>query len=170
MKLIKTLSVCMVIMFIVGISFTAFSANCGFMGKGKQDDLEKKFMCKVIMLMSNEEEMDLTEDQVKNIKDLDFKTQKELIMTNAEIEVLGLEMNVLMKSDTLDTAAINNIIDKKYDLKKQKAKSLVAALAGIKSILTEEQKTKLREMYKECKKGPMKEGGMMACMPGNGKR
>ena len=58
-----------------------------------------------------------------------------------------------MQGDRIDIKATNKLIDRKYDLKKEKAKSLVSACAGLKSILTKEQTGKMKDLWKKCKKG-----------------
>ena len=57
-----------------------------------------------------------------------------------------------MWQNAIDTEAIDALIDKKYEIKKEKAKSMVGAYAELKGILTAEQKDKLKELYKKCKK------------------
>ena len=55
-----------------------------------------------------------------------------------------MDIKEAMWSDNLDLEAINTLIDKKYDLKKAKAKSSIADYAELKGILTEEQKAKMK--------------------------
>lgn len=58
-----------------------------------------------------------------------------------------------------------------YELKKQEAKILVAALAGLKSTLSKDQMTKLKELYEErcetCSQKIMMHHGMMKAHMGN---
>ena len=49
-----------------------------------------------------------------------------------------------MGEDTMDTAAINALIDKKYELKKEKTKNTIKALSDIQAMLTAEQKKTLK--------------------------
>lgn len=122
---------------------------------GCHGEFEGKFFHKAMMLIMSETELGLTADQVKEIKDLKIKTKKDLIKLDADIKTVGVDLEAEMWKDTTDVNAMNALIDKKYDLKKQKAKSIVAATAALDNILTAEQKTKLAELKKSCKgKGP----------------
>lgn len=56
-----------------------------------------------------------------------------------------------MMQEATDIAAINKLIDEKYELEKARAKSLVKAYAELKGILTEEQKKRLKDLHKKCK-------------------
>jgi len=121
-------------------------------GKGGMN-MEDKFSRKAKMILSNQDELGLSDDQVEKIKALKMKTKKGLIRTDAEIDIAALEIKAEMWADSADTESINKLIDKKYDLKKQKAKSLVAACAAIRNILTKEQQDKMKAIMKKCKMG-----------------
>lgn len=119
---------------------------------GQQMNFEEKFEKKLKIIFSNEDELGLTEAQMAKIKDLKIKTKKDLVKVNAEIDLVALDMKAEMWKDSADINVINKLIDKKYDLKKQKAKSLVAACMGIKDILTKEQQAAMKKLYKKCDK------------------
>ena len=122
-------------------------------GKAKGDkwDLEKKFSHKAGWILKSQEDLGLSDEQVKKIKALKYETQKDLIRKKAEIEIIAIDIKAKLHEDTIDTASINSLIDKKYDIKKEKAKSLVAACIALKATLTEEQKAKLKDLWKKCK-------------------
>ena len=107
---------------------------------------------KAHFLFKNKEELELTDKQVEEIKDLKISTKKDLIRKKAEIEILALDIKAQMYGDAIDTKAINELIDKKYELKKAKTKSLVEAYAALKKVLTKDQKKKIKELYKKCEK------------------
>ena len=123
-------------------------------------DLEKKFSHKAYLILANEEKLGLSDGQVSKVKELKMNTKKDLIRTDAEIDILALEVKAEMWKDPIDTNAVDKLIDKKYDLKKEKMKSLVTACAALKDILTKEQKDKMKELWKKCKKQKM-QGSMM---------
>ena len=131
-------------------------------GHGKKG-LEDKFSGKAHMILMNKEELGLSDKQVATIKDLKLKTKKDVIRKKAEIDVLALDIKAAMYGDAIDTEAVNELIDKKYELKKEKAKSLVAACATLKDTLTDDQKAKMKDLYKNCKK-QMTQGGMKGKM------
>lgn len=125
--------------------------------KGGHGDFEGKFYKKAMLIVKNQEELGLSDEEVKKIKDLKVATKKDLIRKKAEIEVLGLDIMAAMWEDTINLEAVNTLIDKKYELKKQKTKSIVAACVALKGILTEEQQEKLKSLIcgsgKKSKKG-----------------
>ena len=137
------------------LNVTAFEAWAYGEGKGKKcyKGLEKKFFYKAHMILKNRDELGLSDKQVKKIKDLKIETKKDLIRKNAEIDIVALDIKAAMHGDQIDTALVNKLIDKKYDLKKEKTKSLVGACAAVKGTLTREQKDKLKGLWKKCKKG-----------------
>ena len=69
-------------------------------------------------------------------------------MKEAEIEVIGVDIKAKLWEDPIDVQAINALVDKKYDLKKEKTKYLIATCAALKGILTDSQKDKVKELYK----------------------
>ena len=121
--------------------------------KGHKKDFGGKVFHKAHFLLKSKEELGLSDKQVKKIKDLKLEAKKDLITKKAEIEVLALDIKAKMHEEKIDTKAINKLIDKKYELKKAKSKSLVGAYAALKNVLTKEQKKKLKGLYKKCKKG-----------------
>ncbi|NQT32961.1 MAG: hypothetical protein HQ594_04740 [Candidatus Omnitrophica bacterium] len=121
-------------------------------GKGKKD-LEKKVLCKAHFMLMNKEEIGLSDEQVNTIKKLKSETKKETIRDQAEVDVLVVDIKMKLWNDPINTDEIDALIDKKYDIKKKKAKALVAAYAGLKKVLTEDQKEKAKELWKACKYG-----------------
>ena len=114
-------------------------------GRG-HGDLDDKFFHKASMVLKNKKELGLSDKQVSDLKSLTLDTKKSLVMKKAELEVLSLDIRSKLMDETIDTKAVNALIDKKYDLKKEKEKSLVTAFAALKNILTDEQKTALKEL------------------------
>ena len=106
-----------------------------------------------VCMYSDEEEgkvphYNISDEQVKKIKGLKVSTKKDLIRKKADIDIVALDIKSALWEDEVDLATVNALIDRKYDLKKEKAKSLVAAYAALKGILTEEQRDKLKTLYR----------------------
>ena len=120
--------------------------------KGDHGSLDKKLYMKAHFLLKNEKELGLTDAQVEQIKNLKYETKKDIIKRKAEIDVLAVDIKRALWADTIDTDAINALIDKKYELKKAKAKTLVSAYAKLKATLTDEQKEKMKTLWSECSK------------------
>lgn len=134
-----------------------------FEGKEDRGKDEDKFFKKFHLILENKDMLNLSEDQMQKIMDLKINAKKDVIRNNAEIEIVGLDIKVELKKDKIDLKAVNKLIDKKYDLKKNKAKALAQAYAKLKDILTPEQLAICKEIkedgFKKYHHGPM--GGMM---------
>ncbi len=120
-------------------------------GKSGKWDLESKFYMKAYMIIKNSDELGLSDKMVDKIRELKMSTKKSLVMKKAEIEVIGLDIKSMLHGDTVNIEEINKLIDKKYDLKKEKTKSIVAACVTLKSYLSEDQMDKLKKLCKRCK-------------------
>ena len=147
-----------IIVILVSVLFLAASSSISFAhqsswkkSKGRYGKLEEKIEAKAHMFLKNKEELGLSDEQVQQIKALKLQAKKESIKQNAEIEVIGLDIKSQMWEDVIDAQAISVLIDKKYEIKKGMAKSLINVYAELKTILTDRQKTKLKELYKKCK-------------------
>jgi hypothetical protein len=98
-------------------------------------------------LMMNGEKLQLTADQKDQIHALKMKIKKDMIMKEAQADVLQLDiMEMLMKEDP-QLNAVNTVIDKKYDIKKQKAKDLAESYIDLCNVLTKEQKTMAKDLW-----------------------
>ncbi|MFH1062278.1 MAG: hypothetical protein V1747_05240 [Candidatus Omnitrophota bacterium] len=118
-------------------------------GKSDKDKggLEAKFLGKIKSLSAHQEMLDLNDQQIKQIKDLHISTKKELIRSNAEIEIVSIDIKSnLFDTDKIDLKIMEKLIDEKYKIKKDQAKILVKAFAQIQNILTKEQKDTLKNL------------------------
>jgi len=121
--------------------------------KGKHKGFEMEIFHKAHFILKNQEELGLSEEQVERIKGLKIEVKKELIKRRAEIEILAVDIKAKMHEGEIDIKAVNKLIDKKYELKKEKAKYLIKTYVELKSILTEEQKQSLKAIWRICAKG-----------------
>lgn len=128
--------------------------------KGHCWGLEEKFSEKAHFFLKNQEKLELSDEQIEKIKDLKIKAQKDIIRKDAELKILALDLQNGLRKDAINTDAVNDLIDKEYDLRKEKTKSLVDAYAALKDILTAEQKEKIKGLWKKCKE-KMMPGSMM---------
>jgi Spy/CpxP family protein refolding chaperone len=131
------------IMFIASVAYAGGQSKC----KGKHKSFSGKIFSKMFLAIKNQEALGLSDEQFAKIKDLKIKTKKDLVQKKADIEIVAIDIKALMWEDTIDTKAANNLIDKKYELKKAKAKYLMGAYAAFKNILSAEQK---KEFQKIC--------------------
>ena len=120
-------------------------------GMDKNDGLDGKFLYKAHFILENAEGLALSEKQQEDIKKLKMDTKKNLIRQDAEIEVLKIDIQQKLYEPVIDTNAVNQLIDQKYELKKAKAKSAVEAISKLKQSLSDEQSQKVKEMFKSKK-------------------
>lgn len=122
----------------------------GYHCKSKGGGFKEKVSRKACFLLKNKEELGLSDKQVQEIKELKLNAKKDTIKKNAEIEVLALDIKAGLHKGTADSAALDKLIDAKYKLKAEKAKSVVGAYAALKGVLTKPQKEKMKELFKKC--------------------
>ncbi|MFC1479962.1 Spy/CpxP family protein refolding chaperone [Candidatus Omnitrophota bacterium] len=122
-------------------------------GKGCHKGLDGKIFYKAGFILKNEEELGLSDKQVEKVKALKFATKRELVKRNAEISLVKIDIKEKLYKDKVDVTGINSLIDKKYELKKEKAKYLVKQYADLKGILTDAQLNQMKALWrKQCKK------------------
>jgi Spy/CpxP family protein refolding chaperone len=147
------LSAVVMVFFMAPVSRAAMCSKCKMMGggmKSHQEGLEGKFYKKVMFLLKNHEELDLTDKQIDDIKALKYKVKKEVISKDTSIDMTKAELSEEMWKDEPSSDILNKLTDRKYELKKEKDKILSKGILDLKAILTKEQ-------AKECKKLYMKQ-------------
>ena len=146
-NLVACVSVLVVgIMVVLSNAYANYGHGDGF---GKGGGLEQVFFMKAHVILENREELGLPDDKAEAIKNLKIEIKKMLIKQNAEIEILGIDIMSKLHDYPVDVNAVNTLVDKKYELKKAKAKDLVEAIAKLKSSLTKDQYDKLRDLWKD---------------------
>jgi Spy/CpxP family protein refolding chaperone len=126
------------------LAYTATDCDCKKMKH--KDNIEKKVFKKLHVIMKNKDQLKLSKNQITEIKKLKVDAKKDLIRKKAEIDVISVDIKSKLWDETIDVSGINKLVDQKYDLKKEKTKSLIAAYAELKKILSEEQKGILKEL------------------------
>ncbi len=112
-------------------------------GSGQGCGFEKKLFSKLHLVLIHQEKLKLTEEQIGKIKQLKMSTKKDLIKREAEIDLVTVDIKTKICENNICQKSIGELIDKKYDLKKTKAKALVGVFAELKDILSDEQKKQL---------------------------
>ncbi len=111
-----------------------------------------KFYKKAKYALKYQDKIKLTDEQVDKIIDLKMSLKKEMINKKAQIEIILLDIKKELYSDDVNVDKVNNLIDKKYNLKAEKTKSALKAYSELKNVLKDEQMDKLKEIWKEKKK------------------
>lgn len=123
----------------------------GGMCDKSQCPFESCLMKSTCCALKKKEELGLSEEQATKIKDLGAKTKKEVIQLKADSEKIGVDLKTAISADDFDTVTINGLIDKNVEVRKQTMKTIVNSHAELLALLTPEQKTKLKEVVKNCK-------------------
>ena len=113
----------------------------------KKLDLDEMFSHKAHLIMENATELGLSDDQAQKINTLKMSVKKSMIKSDADVELLVLDIEAALEKDEVDVSSTNNLIDKKYSIKSQEAKILVGAYADLKKVLSKDQMKKLHEIW-----------------------
>jgi hypothetical protein len=133
---------CCLVMFAIPMAYAAEHQKCGKCGKG----LDSKILKKLHLAIEYQDELQASDSQIRKIRELKIRLKKDLIQRKAEIELIGVDIKSKLWANDIDRKEINQLIDRKYELKKAKAKSLVDALIELKDILKDDQEEKLKDI------------------------
>ncbi len=150
----KTNLVVWVLVVVFSVVFYTSTASAKESKKDKdcKYSLEKKVLRKCRLALVYQDDLGLSDEQIKKISDLKIKSKKDLIRKKSEIDLLSVDIKSELREDEIDTKTVGKLIDKKYEIKKEKAKSLVNAYANLKNILTAEQKIKFKNIVRKSRK------------------
>ena len=118
----------------------------------------EKFFHFAHLALENHEELGLSEDAVKKIRELKIGTKKSLIRNRAEAELLMVDIISKLHTEKPEISEINRLIDKKFDVKKAGMKKLIASFVALKKLLSKEQMKQMKaicksEGYRQPKEG-----------------
>ena len=110
-------------------------------------------------IMRFAEELNLTENQISQIKDISIDTRKKGIDIRASIEKARIDMRELWEKGVPSEKEIDNQIDKISALKVQQAKLMAAARIKEMKVLTEDQLNSLKKLKMKARpfQGPKKQ-------------
>lgn len=145
----------LVFLLAIYLPLMAYAQGC-LKGAQQKCGLEKKMSCTLHCIMANQDELGLTDEQGEKIQQLKTSSQKDLIKLEAEIDLITIDIKSKSREDKIDKEGIGELIDRKYDLKKEKAKALIGAYADLRNILSIEQTKKLSQL--KCPKGQCPKG------------
>ncbi len=99
-------------------------------------------------LLRHAEDLELTDQQVDQIKALSLDERKEMIRNRADLELAKLELHEMMMADNLDKAKIMKKSDEVSAIKAKMAKTRLEKRIDRMNILTAEQRAKANESMK----------------------
>ena len=100
-------------------------------------------------VVNNPKELDLTDVQLKALKQELLDQTKERIDLNAKMETAAVNQAALLEADQPDEAALMKTVEETGRIRTEIAKLEIRHLLKVRQILTPEQRTKLREKMKE---------------------
>jgi Spy/CpxP family protein refolding chaperone len=92
------------------------------------------------------DKLNLTDDQINNLKDIQYNFQKIVIGLRADMQSSRLELRHLMMQDKPDQNAIANLVDKIGETQKKLLKQRIDKRLAMKAILTPDQLKKFMQM------------------------
>lgn len=127
-------------------------------GRYHKKSVKEKFFKKAKMIYLYQDELNVTDEQLDQIKELKIALKKDLIRKGADLNIIKVDIRSLLHEDEVNISAVNKLIDQKYEIKKAKMKKVVQSYAQLKKILTKEQIEKLKEIAHDLKKLHMTKG------------
>lgn len=123
-----------------------WGGECG-KSKGSQCPITGKIMKKAHFFLENQKALGLKEDQVKAIKAIKMDVKKTEIRQTAEMQVFYLDLKSKLSEPKVDEAGLNAMIDSMSSGMVASAKASVAQYVKLKSILSDEQMNKAKEIW-----------------------
>ncbi len=155
--LIVTITLVLALGLMQSVSFAEKRAGYDH-GRSHKKSTEVKLFKKVKMIYLYQDELNISDKQLDQIKGLKIALKKDLIMKGADLDIIKVDIRSLLYEDVIDVGAVNKLIDQKYEIKKAKMKKVVESYAQLKKILTKEQMEKLKKIVSEQKKMRMIKG------------
>ena len=103
----------------------------------------------------------LDDKQMASLKALRGKTMKEMVKKRADMQIAGIELKDLLDKDPVDLKAVEVLLKKKESLKTEMFLAHIRAREEMKSLLTPDQRKRLKEMMEGHGAGCGMMGGMM---------
>ena len=133
---------CYLVMFALPMAYAGDDHKCGKC----RHAFDTKVLKKLHLAIENRDELEASDSQIRKIRELRVALKKDLIQRKAEIDLIGVDIKAKFCAGDINRKEINQLIDRKYELKKAKAKALVETLIELEDILKEEQQEKLKDI------------------------
>jgi Spy/CpxP family protein refolding chaperone len=97
-------------------------------------------------LLSLRDELGLTDDQVKRLRELRMDREKQAINDRATVEILELELRELLFEEDVDIKAVDTKIDRIASLNAKMHKDRIHGMLDSRKVLTAEQQKKMKDL------------------------
>ncbi len=108
----------------------------------------------ISLILASKEQLGLTADQERTLRELRADFQKESIRQNAEIDVAELELNGLLEQEKVDVARAEMLAKKIAMLQAGLRVGRIKTIEAGKAVLTPEQRGKFERLGHESMMGP----------------
>lgn len=139
--------------------------GCG-MHQGMKGDRMHRGMG-IQMLLRNADEINLSDEQVKKLKDMMIDHKLEMVDQKALLEKAQIKLKSQMHDDNSNESAVFEGIDKVAKLKAELHKKKYKHMKMVQNSLSDEQKDKLKSLRKEKREG-MNKGDFQGMDKGHG--
>ena len=116
---------------------------------GHRASVKHLFFKKAHFILTNQQALGLSNEQVDSIKDLMRETKKVLIRQGADVDIVAVDLMAGLKADVVDVEAVHALSDQKFALKADKTKTAVEGYAKLKGLLTEAQRDTMHDLWLE---------------------
>lgn len=111
-------------------------------------------------LLAKGEELSLTGEQVKSLKDISLSAQKESIKKHADLAIARVELHALLDQEDIDVERVQQKVRQAADLEAELKIAHLRAAISAKGVLTADQRTRFEEIAKK-RVRPKERSGMM---------
>ena len=108
--------------------------------------MEQAALARIVNNPKIAEELGLTEDQVKTLRNGIFDAQEQKVKLKAEMEVAAIQQARLLTADPVDEKAVMAAVEKAGGIRTEIAKLEMKGLLLVRNTLNAEQREKVREM------------------------
>ncbi len=127
--------------------------KCPFKGRGMMAEemyacpITQKVMTKAHFFLDNQKELELSDDQVRQIKEIKLETKKAYLRQMTEHQIFELDVQYKMSEPKLDRKGIDAMIDQVAKSMTASAKETVSAYEKLKAVLSEDQLKKAKDLW-----------------------
>ena len=125
----------------------ALAFGQGGFGQGKGHGMKGDHKGGICGIWKNPEivkELNLTDDQVNQLKDADFTFREKHIALKSQMASLRLQMDKAFSADTVDEAAVRNLAGQTADVKGQMFKQKIESRLMVHKLLNADQLDKMK--------------------------
>ena len=146
----KIIPVLMVFIILVTFGITLMARNWGGPQHfGYRMQMAEKNLFPIHMILKFKAEIGLSDQQVEKIENMQLKHQEMAIKHMSEIKLLELKVASLLKSESVNRAAIEKLVRQIGKMKTDHFIQRIHLLLDVKEILTSEQMEKIEKMKSE---------------------